>query len=676
MYLHCIVGINILNETSAGGVTPLHQAAMYGHSNIVELLLNNGATIHQCDEGYTPVASAAGNGYLKVVKMLLKAFSYARDLPGRNGNSPLHLAALAGHAEIVIYLLDTSAAITFNAEGHTFFYEAIRNNRKSTVMQVVKHARWQQVLNTLSAYTPPPFVSLIMHMPIAAQQVMNQCVESSSFGSKRSDYWVRYNMKYLMLPEDRPVVAKTESMNSIYKVDGNSDSMSMSISSTYSFSQSNKIFDYSKVQNMYVLDTMVKFERTDNLKHPLVHKFLELKWRRYGFAIYLFSFSLFFTYVLLFSIFSAIYSPDYTCTEQFPTWSSLNRSDPYFLNQSDFLTFRSIIVIMTFMYLFLFLTYAVLSRNKINYIISFPFLVELFYYITTLIYLPLHQPCPLWGAGAFAGFLGWLTLFFYIGQFASMSVYTRMLVAVLRTVVNLSVLALILLLAFAYALFILLSTVLVEYKLVGRSLFEAFLLLLGEPNFTPITEYAQNSELPNKGLTYLFLVLGGFILTIIFSNLLIGLAVGDIDRVRARAYLQKISDRISLFGNIDRLVPQWIKREKSTNHKILVYPNKHKFGKFSVILTKIIELISPPGVDNSEESHSQVSKDERIAKLEKSVMELKDVINKQNDMFSVLFEKFNDAKRLPLTKIGSVDSYDGTTDRLERNNSTLSELDL
>ncbi|XP_031621038.1 tonsoku-like protein [Contarinia nasturtii] len=64
-----------VNVRDHAGWLPLHEAANHGFTEIVELLLDNGATINDkggtgC-EGFTPLHDACGNGVLNVVELLL-----------------------------------------------------------------------------------------------------------------------------------------------------------------------------------------------------------------------------------------------------------------------------------------------------------------------------------------------------------------------------------------------------------------------------------------------------------------------------------------------------------------------------------------------------------------------------------------------------------------------------
>lgn len=82
-----------VNVRDHAGWLPLHEAANHGFTDIVELLLENGALINdkggaKCD-GFTPLHDACGNGVLAVVEILLDRNANAT-LRNDLGDTPLH----------------------------------------------------------------------------------------------------------------------------------------------------------------------------------------------------------------------------------------------------------------------------------------------------------------------------------------------------------------------------------------------------------------------------------------------------------------------------------------------------------------------------------------------------------------------------------------------------------
>ena len=109
-YLDAGVDINARDEN---GSTPLHWAALEGHKDIVELLINRGAEVNATSEigGWTPLHMAASKNHIQVVSFLIKkgADEDAKAIIG--GWTPLHWAASEDYDQIVKLLIDNGAKI-------------------------------------------------------------------------------------------------------------------------------------------------------------------------------------------------------------------------------------------------------------------------------------------------------------------------------------------------------------------------------------------------------------------------------------------------------------------------------------------------------------------------------------------------------------------------------------
>lgn len=97
----------IIDENSA-----LHNAALRGHTNYLEALLQAGASVNSRDQyGNTLLHLAAMRGHMKSVQLLLDR---GAKLNARNkyGNTCLHLAALNGHTDMVLFLVDKGLKVS------------------------------------------------------------------------------------------------------------------------------------------------------------------------------------------------------------------------------------------------------------------------------------------------------------------------------------------------------------------------------------------------------------------------------------------------------------------------------------------------------------------------------------------------------------------------------------
>ena len=115
---HLDAGANV--NAMRGGGTPLHLAASWGHKEVAELLIDNGADVNAKDiDGWTPLRKAAWHGRKEIVELLIAngADVNPQDV---NGWTPLHQAARNGHKEIAELLIAKGADVTAkNEDGET-----------------------------------------------------------------------------------------------------------------------------------------------------------------------------------------------------------------------------------------------------------------------------------------------------------------------------------------------------------------------------------------------------------------------------------------------------------------------------------------------------------------------------------------------------------------------------
>ncbi len=94
------------NAHNNAGMAPLHGAAMAGHMEVVQLLLEHGAEVNAADNiGNTPLYFAAWDGHEAVAKLLLD-HGADRGAVTHKGESALQRANLHGHSGLVEILND------------------------------------------------------------------------------------------------------------------------------------------------------------------------------------------------------------------------------------------------------------------------------------------------------------------------------------------------------------------------------------------------------------------------------------------------------------------------------------------------------------------------------------------------------------------------------------------
>jgi ankyrin repeat protein len=88
----------------------LHEAAWYGHCNIVQLLLDTGMDQDlQAWDGNTPLSRAAQGNHTAVVNMLLPLGCNVNNTEGCHYETPLHSATFNGNLEMAVKLINAGA---------------------------------------------------------------------------------------------------------------------------------------------------------------------------------------------------------------------------------------------------------------------------------------------------------------------------------------------------------------------------------------------------------------------------------------------------------------------------------------------------------------------------------------------------------------------------------------
>uniref|UniRef100_A0A6C0IET9 Uncharacterized protein n=1 Tax=viral metagenome TaxID=1070528 RepID=A0A6C0IET9_9ZZZZ len=88
--------------------TPLMISSLHGHTDVVGILLKNGADANQINtrlSGETPIHMAASNGHIPVIEHLLNIGNGDINTEDKQGRTPIYYAALYGQIHVVDFLL-------------------------------------------------------------------------------------------------------------------------------------------------------------------------------------------------------------------------------------------------------------------------------------------------------------------------------------------------------------------------------------------------------------------------------------------------------------------------------------------------------------------------------------------------------------------------------------------
>ncbi|XP_031753292.1 ankyrin repeat domain-containing protein 50-like isoform X3 [Xenopus tropicalis] len=156
-----------LHQRDRNGRTLLAAAAHAGNLEAVKLMLSMGADLETTDEdGQTPLGLAAHQGHLAIVQLLL-SHGAQPDHPDNRGWTPLRSAAWGGHTEIVEALLSAGAQPDVcGSDGRTALRAAAWGGHEGAVKALLK-AGAQADHADPEGRTPLMAASYMGHRPVA-----------------------------------------------------------------------------------------------------------------------------------------------------------------------------------------------------------------------------------------------------------------------------------------------------------------------------------------------------------------------------------------------------------------------------------------------------------------------------------------------------------------------------
>jgi ankyrin repeat protein len=498
---------NALNVLNKSGETPLHLSVRAGHDDCAELLLDHGASSHWSSPDQSVFFHACTYGHVACARVLLDRLPFQRDLTDSRGNTALHFAAKSPCPEMVQFLLDADIKICLNRDQQSFLEIALERGSDALVKTALCHSKWQECLDCNSPDRPHIMLQFIRKMPEAAKLVLDNSFESASIGKSHAEYWEKFNFKYLQL--------------------GHHTSRATS--------------------------DMIDYRRTYLLSHPVVDAYNQLKWKKYGLWVYVVVFTLELILAIFVSIFArALFEPGRQQNQTDTTPTSGDVEHNYIWLQ----TYRTLALLANLALATMLVIPMVLGKpagpvkyttknlaaftHPISLIVNFIFLSIPSAQIT---YPPI---------AALACFFSWMSVLVSLGYANTFGIYVRMFLQISRTLFQIFFLSFILVLSLSFPLYILVERS-PRFSIFQYCLTTVLYYLGGASQQELLVSQAIEGQLRNSAWSLIFDFLAMIFLGIVMINLLVGLAVGDIGKIKKNALIEKKAMLVDYLSFIDRV---------------------------------------------------------------------------------------------------------------------------
>lgn len=644
-----------LDERDDKGRTALHNAVMNGHRKVCYALLKLGADADCPDnDRWTPLMWACKLGFEKSCQELLTKQT-TLDCVNMEGDTALHIACRQGHVNVVKLLLDNGANMTVcNTQSQTCLESAVRAGNSDVAMTMVKHSRWHEITAHKDKYGHSAMKLLIEHFPESAELLMDRCVKRSEMtGSDDPNFSITYDFHLLDPGPDDPAFALG--------------------------------------RRFFGPRTMVKSERMKLLLHPLTQVLLNRKWSTFGRFLYYFNFLSYLLFVGSYSAFIVTerqklnFTRYYRYEEESDEWEcEYFVEDSYSYNDSEELLFyecNPILIIyegqtgynagisyVVFVFAVIHLLKEIIEIiiQRCRYFKDFSNLLEWLLYgtsftfmipyvmpedITQQLFQRITDPYNLWLVGVTSVFLCYANLVLFLRRFRLFGIYVTMFVEVTKTVLKVFVVFVVFIIGFAIVFFVLFKEQ-DAFLDIGRAFISVMVMMVGEFEFDDkfiktIGKKSTTTQTPLNPFpdaSFVFLAIFLLLMSIILMNLLVGLAVGDIESIQHNATLKRLAMQVEFVAEIEESYPRFITR-RLYRPTLVFRPNRpSRWKRFMAWLgiknsSKLdFGLPADPGDSNLSE-YNQVRK--QLDKTKRRIKTLVNVIDAQNTLLRRLARKID-----------------------------------
>lgn len=576
-----------VNALDSAGAAPVHICADQGFTDCMSVLLSSDRTLVDRKDvhGCTALHSACESAQVECARMLIERGAEVR-AKNTKMQSPVHMAARAQSVECIDMLLRAGADVDArDADDRTPLHSAISVKALNVCQAVDALLGHHAKVNVQDHYGFTP-------LHLAALNEAPDCVESllargGNVGIQTYGGVSVLNMIVRKVPACVPAVSR--------QLDG-----AVTSNWTDGFKRGPEIqlrFKYllncNTVGEIDLLKCFQEEGQYELLQHPLCQAFLFLKWRMIR-KYYLMRLVCLGVFILLYTLY-VMSVLSHNCYNQ-AHLSSLNQTSATCLQNNSalvgFMTenqrFVDVRLAMKIMLFALYIVSVIEGFLKISEMAGYMYVYQYFLDLSNLSewLVVVSVPCICisfhnsgqtfyWQnhIGAFCVLCAWTNIMVKIGQLPWFDTYVAMYTKVQREFAKLLMAYICLLIGFSVSLCIVFpSSEWFSNPVIG--FVKVLVMMAGELDISMLDSH-NDSPITSKLSAYIVYLALLIFVSIILMNLLVGIAVHDIQGLKKTAGLSKVRCQITLIHYIELFMMRsfW---PKSVKQRALVYPSKNR----------------------------------------------------------------------------------------------------
>ena len=556
-----------LSNMGGCGYSPLHLAADLGHLQCLKILLNSNKcdiNLQTLERKCSALHLAAENGYYECLKTLLE---YGADSNAVNyrQQTPLHAAAKVCSESVELLLKYGADPNSPDADNRTPMHAAVCKCESEHSLEILDYlTMWKGDVNRRDKYGYTP-------LHIAALNELTECVECLILSGSDVTARTRGGTSALsIISRKTPAALGAVNQKLDESITTNDPDASKEIVLMFNFRY---LLKNCKRGEVSFLQTLVDEGQKEFLSHPLCEAFLHLKWQKIRkYYITRLIFCLLFVILLSLYVLTALAYQCYNdsvsdvlpdvearilivdpelCTKK-SYFGELLRRNPIIMEMEwFFLAFITVLEIFRKIYGFRgyksFRHYISQKGNIVEwFVVLSVFLISFVYTGRTYIWQN-H-------VGALAVLCGWANLMIMIGNLPIFGSYVAMYTKVQKEFTKLFLAYICLLIGFTVCFCVIFPKA-KQFSNPFVAVIKILVMMTGELEFDSLLENITQEESHSATLleisaltTFVFFLL---FVTIILMNLLIGIAVHDIQGLQKTAVLSKLVGQTKLITHIE-----------------------------------------------------------------------------------------------------------------------------